>query len=897
MSCQQDEDMFSDEDLDVQEIIREHHLDYWLDERNKKRMEHYFEQWKSPTSNNRFKGMKDLAETYKYTRLMPIDSMKTLLTPFNDPDIDYATFVTYDDLRRSEFEESLIKVGIRENPCYIEQVVRKVTTEITDPLKLRRVLFDSPDLLHDDAHADIMEYILIAEAHDGKVKVSWATQICYDEDRDTNATLFPISPSMLKLSERFRNRVLAFNDKKMFYEYDKMFSTTTYFKIMNMYSPNIVKGKSPPNLQIANGRDGRSIVPEVPFQANMILHYYYEKQLLKGFEVDGILHPDGLENPRSNRELEPRLPYVLSMQYREEYDITGNHHELKQHYNNMKSLEQATIQEPFITQILKNDGEFYQRECSYLRDITGMLKEFHCRDYINRFYAKLGCQMVKIIYDNNHRVKDVEIITECDFKKSHQEKVAFSWKDAQDSVKNRQSIASFYSCSQYKRFYYGIGFYPTHLPTGYLNLFTGLEILPLEPETEAVLDGLNLINDHMLEILCNGVREYYEYAMDWLASRFQREFMNKMIVVLAFYSEQKQIGKGAYFDAKPKGFLPKVLGKYYLKSLQPLNSDIGLLGKYNRGHENKLVIYLDENGEFTHAVKGNLQLESFLSASQIQVAAKGVNPVTIQDGCGIIMTSNNKMFARADPSGSKLFAVQCSDKYSKHYAEKGIDGMTLQIREDYFNKLGKAMDNELVQRAYIHQMQTRDLSKYRTTPGVASAAWQSYPQTNLLKEMCCHSKCLVLDFIETWRDHRVFVTVGSLPVKLETDLWYRPQEDKIWEEPGHEDLLLIEHGHSMWNIFKKWTNINNRQVDQNRSCKDKATFQDTFQKYTKSKIDKMFTSKAKSKKKLMYYKLIEEEHEEDETHDNIRERAANAAYERQRATTEEVELTNRGQTI
>ena len=102
-------------------------------------MEQYFEHWKSPTNINtptninRFKGMKDLAETYKYTRLMPIDSMKTLLTPFNDPDIDYATFVTYDDLRRSEFEKSLIKVGIRENPCYIEQVVRKVTTEITDP--------------------------------------------------------------------------------------------------------------------------------------------------------------------------------------------------------------------------------------------------------------------------------------------------------------------------------------------------------------------------------------------------------------------------------------------------------------------------------------------------------------------------------------------------------------------------------------------------------------------------------------------------------------------------------------------------------------------------------------------------------------------------------------------
>ena len=65
----------------------------------------------------------------------------------------------------------------------------------------------------------------------------------------------------------------------------------------------------------------------------------------------------------------------------------------------------------------------------------------------------------------------------------------------------------------------------------------------------------------------------------------------------------------------------------------------------------------------------------------------------------------------------------------------------------------------------------------------------------------------------------------------------------------------------------------------------------------KKAIEKHKKGKAKSKKKLMYYKLIEEEHEENETHDNIRERAANAAYERQRATTEEVELTNHGQTI
>lgn len=88
---------------------------------------------------------------------------------------------------------------------------------------------------------------------------------------------------------------------------------------------------------------------------------------------------------------------------------------------------------------------------------------------------------------------------------------------------------------------------------------------------------------------------------------------------------------------------------------------------------------------------------------------------------------------------------------------------------------------------------------------------------------------------------------------------------------------------SMWNVFQEWAKINNRQVNLKRGCKDKATFIDLFNKYVKSKTDKMFTSDRKGKGRKTFYQLIQDENE-DEVDDSVwRERVRNAAEERQRA--------------
>ena len=120
----------------------------------------------------------------------------------------------------------------------IGQTTQKITIETPDTRKLRRVLLDSPDLFKDDAHQDIMDYILAAEANGGKVKVSWCLSSSDEDELDEemrDGQLFPVSPTILRLSERFRNRVLAFNDKEMFYEQDKRFSTQTFCEIVNSH--------------------------------------------------------------------------------------------------------------------------------------------------------------------------------------------------------------------------------------------------------------------------------------------------------------------------------------------------------------------------------------------------------------------------------------------------------------------------------------------------------------------------------------------------------------------------------------------------------------------------------------------------------------------------------------
>ena len=59
------------------------------------------------------------------------------------------------------------------------------------------------------------------------------------------------------------------------------------------------------------------------------------------------------------------------------------------------------------------------------------------------------------------------------------------------------------------------------------------------------------------------------------------------------FSDEFQCGKGAlYID-----LMGYILGKYYNVPTAPIDSEDGLLGRFNDNHKQKALIVLDENGE------------------------------------------------------------------------------------------------------------------------------------------------------------------------------------------------------------------------------------------------------------------------------------------------------------
>ena len=549
--------------------------------------------------------------------------------------------------------------------------------------------------------------------------------------------------------------------------------------------------------------------------------------------------------------------------------------------------------------------KYVDGEQQYIKVLLNNLKVQHIMNYCNRFFMQYNNDVVSVTYNNLNEVEDFTISTTHMFKSSYCEKVQIP----NCSAKEIPGLGKYWLESPYKRRIKGIGFYPRgDVPEGHFDTFLpykmkslnykirGPEALINEEQHALVLGGLKSIYDHFHSIVCNGCPKSCEFVQDALATRFQELYLCKFGIVLAFYSQYQQCGKGFVFDAAPKGFMAKLMDNKYHHHSERLSSGSGLLGNFNWSHRNKLLTYLDENGEFAHKIEANSAFLSYLSNPKWSWVEKNCTPIEMADYNMIVMCSNDKKLIRQVKGGARNFAIESSSKYSKHYADENIDGMTPQIRAEYFGTLANAMNNPLVQQAFVFDMETRDLSKYKPdTPGIMSSKWQmNIPNTKLLKEMETFTKCPIEDFVDEWRNDRVliedrsgqFVKRGPLPSK---NLWYHPSSDSIHLyntirieticEQYENTSEFYLNTPSLYNVFKNWARMNNRTIETNwsRASDFKSKMNELCH------LEDLFTMKQKSKKKTQHYELIGFDNDDQETQPQKRQRTANAAENRGRA--------------
>lgn len=370
------------------------------------------------------------------------------------------------------------------------------------------------------------------------------------------------------------------------------------------------------------------------------------------------------------------------------------------------------------------------------------LPSFYLMYYMNRYFAQCGTGYYVFKYDKDGTMSDAHCLNLNQFKAQLQQEVTV-YDD--DLKKHTIALSAFWLKGILHQTIQGADlFFPGEEVTpGFVNLYCGLPVTPIDVQLKDVLAGFNLIMNHKRDILCSGNADFFSYYQRWMGRLFQ---FKGCPVALVLYSEHQQVGKGIIFDKTTEGdgLLFRLLGhKYYYKPTRHLNDDEGLLGKFSYGHHGKLFIYCDEVHNFSGAIKDNNTFKRYLTSSTWTYGKKNCDPIPLKKRDAILITSNERSCARLEDGDARHAVIEVSNKYSKHFADHVVDGMTHQIRSAYFKSLGSAIANPLVLQKVLYYYQDVDINDFDV---------QNIPETSLREEMKALVESPVKGFVEEWQN-------------------------------------------------------------------------------------------------------------------------------------------------
>lgn len=186
-------------------------------------------------------------------------------------------------------------------------------------------------------------------------------------------------------------------------------------------------------------------------------------------------------------------------------------------------------------------------------------------------------------------------------------------------------IADVWMKHQARRTYSGIVFAPQGAPAGYYNLFDGFAVKPAQGDCSLYLN-------HLLENICRGNQEFYEYLMNWMAHAIQSP--NVLPGVAIVFRGSQGTGKGVATEE-----FGKLFGRHYIvfTSMAPL------IGRFNGHLSDKLLVYVNEavwGGD--KSAEG--QLKAMITDSHATVEQK-FKDVTRVDSYKRLMFSSNEDWA------------------------------------------------------------------------------------------------------------------------------------------------------------------------------------------------------------------------------------------------------------
>ena len=227
--------------------------------------------------------------------------------------------------------------------------------------------------------------------------------------------------------------------------------------------------------------------------------------------------------------------------------------------------------------------------------------------------------------------------------------------------------------------YDAVAFSPLKTPPTTLNYWTGPTVIPIAGDW-------SIISHFLFEIICNNDKTLYQYLIKYLAHMLQKPEEKPGIAIVMLSSEG--CGKGTVFT-----LLNAIWGRSTLEV-----ADVGhVIGTFNAALERNYVICMDE-ALFKGDKASMERLKSLITEPHIRIEQKYQPSRTIDSYHRFFAASNSEHFATVSMGERRLLFLRISDQRKQDL--------------DYFDLIYRAISDNTVISAMVHELVNMDLSKF-----------------------------------------------------------------------------------------------------------------------------------------------------------------------------------------
>jgi Family of unknown function (DUF5906) len=178
-----------------------------------------------------------------------------------------------------------------------------------------------------------------------------------------------------------------------------------------------------------------------------------------------------------------------------------------------------------------------------------------------------------------------------------------------------------------------------------INVFRGFALEPAPGDW-------SLMRGHILDVLCSGRQDLFDYLVRWMAWGLQK--LDQPIgVAVALLGDQ---GAG-------KGIFARTYGSFFGDHFAHVANGDQLTGRFNASVGKSCLVFLDE-AVWAGDKKGEGILKALITEPTLQLEAKFRDPITVRNCLRIMVASNNEWAVPAGIGDRRWLILNANNRYA-----------------------------------------------------------------------------------------------------------------------------------------------------------------------------------------------------------------------------------------